>query len=191
VSARARRSLVDRLGALLHRTRRTPHHTRLNAAASETAAATPATVQLKSGRFAGLTIGAPHHLQAAEILAADPSLSGDDRQALETWAIHHRWLAGPAPGGLKARFDSGRFATQTSAAGASAAGASATGPHDAELEYAFRVLDLSPRAALGDVRQRYRALMKALHPDHGGSETLSRLVNAAYQTITRTYQLQA
>src|SRR5579871_6546590 len=50
-----------------------------------------ATITIQSGRFAGLILGTPHHLQATQILADDSTLSSTDREQLEAWAIHHRW----------------------------------------------------------------------------------------------------
>lgn len=60
-------------------------------------------------------------------------------------------------------------------------------PKQVPLEACYRMLGLSPTASWEQVRQRYRALAKKLHPDVAGPETahLFALVTAAYEAIRR------
>lgn len=48
---------------------------------------------------------------------------------------------------------------------------------------AYRVLGLAPGASAEEVRSAYRRLMRRVHPDHGGSDALAALLNAAKDTL--------
>jgi hypothetical protein len=52
------------------------------------------------------------------------------------------------------------------------------------VEEAYSVLDLPPDASRVDVRERYRALLRQLHPDRGAMDTTNfRIVQAAYERL--------
>lgn len=48
---------------------------------------------------------------------------------------------------------------------------------------AYRVLGLAPGASAEEVRAAYRRLMRLVHPDHGGSDALAALLNAAKDAL--------
>lgn len=50
-----------------------------------------------------------------------------------------------------------------------------------ELEMAFKVLNLSTRATVQEVKRAFRRQAKTAHPDTGGSEQAFKELNAAYQ----------
>jgi len=54
-------------------------------------------------------------------------------------------------------------------------------------ETALAVLDLTPPATLAEIKQRYKALVKRLHPDANGGDTAAeerlKLVNQAYSML--------
>ena len=49
----------------------------------------------------------------------------------------------------------------------------------------YAVLGLNHGASTEDVKTRYRQLAKLFHPDVGGNDVAMKLVNNAYQQITR------
>ena len=48
---------------------------------------------------------------------------------------------------------------------------------------AYAVLGLAPGASEADIRAAHRRLMKACHPDHGGSNALAARVNQAKDAL--------
>ena len=50
---------------------------------------------------------------------------------------------------------------------------------------AYTVLGVSRNANLDDIKAAYRQRMMACHPDKGGSEEEAKLVNEAYEMLTK------
>lgn len=79
----------------------------------------------------------------------------------------------------------------SSASAASSAGArsrSAPPPHPPgrggmSREEAYEVLGLHPGASAAEIRAAHRRLMRAAHPDQGGSDWLASRINAARDTL--------
>jgi hypothetical protein len=55
-------------------------------------------------------------------------------------------------------------------------------------EEAYQILGLQPGASAEDVGQAYRALMKKLHPDQGGTTYLAARVNEAKDVLLRRHR---
>lgn len=53
------------------------------------------------------------------------------------------------------------------------------------LDWAYSVLGLKPDASLDDVKRNYRNLAAIMHPDKGGYTEAMRLINQAYERITK------
>lgn len=63
------------------------------------------------------------------------------------------------------------------------AGSGAPGTSGDRVAEAYAVLGLSPGASIEDVRAAHRELMKAVHPDHGGSAFLAARINEARDVL--------
>jgi curved DNA-binding protein CbpA len=53
------------------------------------------------------------------------------------------------------------------------------------LDMAYAILGLKPGASLDDVKRNYRNLASLFHPDKGGYAEAMRLLNQAYERITK------
>jgi len=70
--------------------------------------------------------------------------------------------------------------------GGDGAGGSAPPPRRGAMSPAEArdILGLSPDAGPDDIKRAYREMMKRVHPDAGGSNTLAAKVREAYETLT-------
>ncbi|MBX9740427.1 MAG: DnaJ domain-containing protein [Beijerinckiaceae bacterium] len=53
---------------------------------------------------------------------------------------------------------------------------------------AYEVLGLQKSASRDEIARAHRALMKKLHPDHGGTTSLAARVNEAKDVLMRRHQ---
>ena len=83
---------------------------------------------------------------------------------------------------LDRRFAGWREATQSQGDPRGSGGAGAMTP-----EEAYQVLGLPQGAGAEDIARAHRALMKKLHPDHGGSTSLAARVNQAKDALLRRH----
>ena len=60
-----------------------------------------------------------------------------------------------------------------------------TADSDMPLADAYMILGLKPEASLDDVKKHYRNLAGLFHPDRGGYTEAMRLLNQAYDRITK------
>lgn len=51
-------------------------------------------------------------------------------------------------------------------------------------EWAIELLGLSPTFTQADLKKRRSELLKKIHPDHGGSNAMARMVNEAFELLT-------
>jgi len=69
------------------------------------------------------------------------------------------------------------------------AGGGATAPSGGDpIAEAYEVLGLKPDASEDDIRTAHRELMKAVHPDHGGSSYLAVKINQARDLLLKQRQ---
>ena len=61
--------------------------------------------------------------------------------------------------------------------------AGASGFSDMTRQEAYQILGLEPGASQQEIHQAWRRLIKAVHPDHGGSPFLSAKINAARDVL--------
>lgn len=117
-----------------------------------------------AGQFAGLDLMALGE-DDTRLLIAEIEGDNDSMSLLESWldANRHGWReyfaereAGPAP--------------ET---------------HGDPLSEAYEVLGLKPGASDEEIRAAHRELMKAVHPDHGGSSYLASKINEARDRLLR------
>lgn len=118
-----------------------------------------------AGAFAGadlIDLGEAETRQLLDEVADDP----DSLALLETWLDRNR-------AGWREHFAQG-------------AGADGTGAID-EDEQAYEILGLRPGATAEEIHAAHRRLMKAVHPDQGGSTFLAARINAAKDRLLRRH----
>jgi hypothetical protein len=124
------------------------------------------TGRVLNGQFAGMDL-----LDIGEndtrILLAEVEGDADSLSLLESWLDANRvgWRE------YFAEQDAGQHRSDSSAAD--------------PLAEAYELLGLKPGATEEDVRAAHRALMKAVHPDHGGTSYLAAKINEARDLLLR------
>ena len=124
--------------------------------------------RVTAGRSAGADLGA---LDAAALRALMAEVDDESRKLL--MAYLDRRSAGrrdDAPGGAHTRQGA------------------APGPGKMSEQEAHQVLGLEQGAGAEEIGRAYRALMKKLHPDQGGSTYLAARINEAKETLLRRHR---
>lgn len=88
---------------------------------------------------------------------------------------------------LDRRAPAWREHAQGDAGGGGGTGRAPTGNSAMTEEEAYEILGLEPGAEPARVREAHRALMKKVHPDHGGSDYLAARINQAKDAILRKH----
>ncbi|MBI1384429.1 MAG: DnaJ domain-containing protein [Rhizobiales bacterium] len=123
------------------------------------------------GQHAGRWLGTLDEVEMAELIA---ELDGDGESLQLVEVFLDRMRPGWRTGGQGEAGDGASGSGKGSAGGA--APRPATGMTEAE---AWMILGLQPGASIDEIRSAHRKLMKAVHPDHGGSNYLASRINAA------------
>lgn len=123
--------------------------------------------EVLKGRFAGRSLEGLDERELAELLA---DVAGDADSVVLVEAYLDRRMPG-----WREHVDEDAGARQAGAPGAGIMGE----------EEAYEVLGLEPGASEGEIRAAHRRLMKALHPDHGGSTFLASKINEAKERLLR------
>lgn len=135
---------------------------------------------VRAGLFSGRTLAS---LSAEECWALYDEV-GEDPDSL---ALFESWLDANRPGWRE--YFAEQFGMDTGDEAADGAP-----PHTGGLsgiEEAYEVLGLSPGATPDKIRSAHRALMKKVHPDHGGSAFLAAKINAAKDLLLAETKRQA
>src|SRR5690606_20928970 len=127
------------------------------------------TGRVLNGQFAGMDLMDLGEMET-RLLLAEVEGDADSLSLLESWLDANR-------GGWREYF-AGQDADEKSSA--------ETG-RDPVAE-AYDVLGLKPGASDDDIRAAHRDLMKAVHPDHGGSSYLAAKINQARDLLLRHVQ---
>ncbi|MEM9279268.1 MAG: DnaJ domain-containing protein [Pseudomonadota bacterium] len=107
-------------------------------------------------------------MQDQEVISLYIDLSGDQESA----ALMEAYLDRRIPG-WRENTDTGGASGERSSSGSGAM----------TKEEAYQILGLGPGASAEDIRTAHRNLMKAVHPDSGGSTFLAARINQAKDTL--------
>lgn len=141
-------------------------------------------LDLASGAMSGSVLAGP-----------DEGTALDQLNRVRCFTLYTRCLADDQEGArlLEAYFDR-RFAgwRETADAGHDPRGGGSTAgrsgrPGSMSEDEAHEVLGLAKRASREEITRAHRALMKKLHPDHGGSTDLAARVNEAKDVLLRRH----
>jgi DnaJ-domain-containing protein 1 len=133
------------------------------------------TGEVRAGAFAGRSLA---DLSSDECWALLDEV-GDDPDSL---ALFESWLDANRAGWRE--YFSEQYGMDGDAAGAREnTGPSSSGP--LREEDAYEILGLSPGASPSEIRSAHRALMKKVHPDHGGSAFLAARINEAKDMLLK------
>ncbi|SFV38434.1 DnaJ domain-containing protein [Devosia crocina] len=117
-----------------------------------------------NGQFAGMDLMDLDEWETRTLLA---EIEGDQ----DSLSLLESWL------------DVNRSGWREYFAGDSADESSGQTSHSDPIAEAYDVLGLAPGAGAEEIRAAHRELMKALHPDHGGSSYLAAKINQARDTL--------
>lgn len=124
---------------------------------------------VREGLFAGRDLAS---LSAEECWALYDEIDGDPDSA----ALFESWLDANRPGWRE--WFAEHFGMETGE-GVEEERRNHAGSGLSGVDEAYEVLGLRPGASAEDIRKAHRALMKKVHPDHGGSSFLAARINEA------------
>jgi hypothetical protein len=151
--------------------------------------------EVLSGRFAGRAL---EGLEDEELTAFWQECAGAGDQSLR---LLRAWAERERPDWLRRHEEDARSGAGANAGHArneqhGAHGRGGTGTRRENrgsgmtVEEALEVLGLSPGATEAEIRAAHRRLLKSVHPDHGGSDWLTRQINEARDVLLRALEDQ-
>ncbi len=132
-----------------------------------------------SGDMRGRILSGVHAGRALDELAVPDLLALRAQCDAQSLALLEAYLDRRAP--------AWREHAQGDAGGGSGMGRPPAGSSAMTEEEAYEILGLEPGAEPARVREAHRALMKKVHPDHGGSDYLAARINQAKDAILRKH----
>ncbi len=143
--------------------------------------------EILAGHFAGRTLDGLEDEELAAFWQECAAAGDQSLRLLRAWVERERpdWLGRRQSRGA----GQGDGASGTSSAGgetgaSGASGRASTGASGRmSVEEALEVLGLKPGATEREIRAAHRRLLKSVHPDHGGSDWLTRQINEARDVL--------